>query len=191
MFTLPSAPVLEAAATDADGTVAQVDFYATGIYIGSAYAPPFRFVWSSATPGTYQLVASATDDLGARTDSDPVSFTVRTWPLVTNPVVAYVVNSGTVGSQATSGGLGMDFDVRTNILVTRLGVFDSAGDGINGDATLTVQLYTRNGNSGTVLASQYLHRLRSRLTRWRQPLQIFARRASPLARFLFHRQLRP
>jgi hypothetical protein len=152
-YTLPASIVLEAAASDSDGTVEQVDFYATGIYVGSAYASPFRFNWTSATAGTYLLMATATDALGARTDSAPVSFTVRTLPVVTNPIIAYAVNAGTIGSSAYNGGLGMDFDVMTNILVTRLGIFDSAGDGINGNATLTVQLYSRSGSSGSVLAT--------------------------------------
>lgn len=35
--------------------------------------------------------------------------------------------------------------------VWQLGVFDHQGDGIQGETTLTVQLYTRRGNSGTLL----------------------------------------
>src|ERR1043166_4062466 len=47
----------------------------------------------------------------------------------------------------------MDFDVLTNLVVTGLGAFDSGTDGINPSSTLTTQLYTRSGNSGTVLAT--------------------------------------
>jgi fibronectin type 3 domain-containing protein len=153
IFTLPANVVIDTGVSDPDGSVAQVDFYATGIYLGSAYAPPFRYNWVNPPAGTYLLVATATDALGARTDSVQVSVTVRTLPIVTNSTVAYDVNAGTVGSTPFNGGLGMDFDAMTNVLVTRLGAFDSVGDGINGSATLTVQIYARNGNSGSVLGS--------------------------------------
>src|SRR3954453_7755087 len=66
------------------------------------------------------------------------------------------------GNQAWEGALGMDFDVLSSIHVTRLGVFDSNSDGIQG-TTLFVTLYDRNtqsqitpvlsftGNEGTLL----------------------------------------
>jgi hypothetical protein len=47
----------------------------------------------------------------------------------------------------------MDFDVTSDLVVSSLGVFDSNGDGIKGATTLTAQLYARNGNAGTLLAS--------------------------------------
>ena len=58
--------------------------------------------------------------------------------------------SGTIGSQAFANGYGMDFDVRTNIVISTLGVFDSGGNGIA--STLTVQLY-RIAPSVQMLAS--------------------------------------
>jgi hypothetical protein len=70
---------------------------------------------------------------------------------VTNRI-AYGVPAGVVGSQSSfSGSLGMDFEVRSNIVVTRLGVFDSGADGLA--LTLTAALWARNGNTGTVLTS--------------------------------------
>jgi hypothetical protein len=56
--------------------------------------------------------------------------------------VAYEVPAGTVGNQAYSGALGMDFDVQQAVTVTRLGVFDSGGDGLG--AILTARLYNRS-----------------------------------------------
>src|SRR4030095_4978906 len=57
------------------------------------------------------------------------------------PVIAYEVPSGTVGNQVFSGPLGMDFDVDVDIIITRLGVFDSGSDGLQ--ATITARLFDR------------------------------------------------
>ncbi len=56
-------------------------------------------------------------------------------------VIAYAVPAGTEGNQDFSGALGMDFDVDNPILITRLGVFDDASDGLN--LWITARLYDR------------------------------------------------
>jgi hypothetical protein len=55
--------------------------------------------------------------------------------------VAYVVPEGTSGNQAFGGSLGMEFDVDRPVMVTRLGAFDSEGDGIQ--QPISVRLYNR------------------------------------------------
>jgi hypothetical protein len=45
-------------------------------------------------------------------------------------VIAYDIQAGTPGNQTYGGSLGMDFDVVLDIVVTRLGVFDSGSDGL-------------------------------------------------------------
>ena len=55
--------------------------------------------------------------------------------------VAYVVPVGTSGNQAFGGSLGMEFDVDRPVMVTRLGAFDSEGDGIQ--QPISVRLYNR------------------------------------------------
>ena len=65
-------------------------------------------------------------------------------------VVAYGNLAGASGSSAFSGALGHDFTVNSAIQVTHLGVFDSGADGLA--RTLTAELWTRNGNTGTELA---------------------------------------
>lgn len=147
-FDLPANITIEATATDPDGGVAQVDFYATGVLLGSVLAPPYRFVWTNVPSGSHQLVAVAKDEFGVIVESQPISLHAAR-----ELTLAYVVNPGTVGGQDFGSGLGMDFNVLTKIVVTRLGVFDSGADGIQGDATLTAQLYSRAGDSGSVKAS--------------------------------------
>lgn len=70
-----------ATATDGDGSVAKVEFFADGNMIGESLAAPYGVVWSGATVGTHTLTAVATDDAGATKTSALVSVTV-------NPVVA-------------------------------------------------------------------------------------------------------
>ncbi|MCI0458154.1 MAG: PKD domain-containing protein, partial [Gemmataceae bacterium] len=62
--------------------------------------------------------------------------------------IAYQVAGGTLGVQDFSGPLGMDFNTTQDVLVTRLGVFDSGADGLA--RALTARLYNRD--TGTQLA---------------------------------------
>src|SRR6185503_6259186 len=97
-----------------------------------AVSGPYSIAWSNLTVGTFDLTARATDSFGLVRTSAAVS--VR---LERNSFVAYVVASGTVGAANYINGLGADFDVTSPILVTALGVFDSAGDGIHSSSTMT------------------------------------------------------
>ncbi len=61
---------IEATASDADGSVAKVEFYEGSTYLGQAAAPPYRLDWTGASDGCYTLIAKAIDDLGdSATDS--------------------------------------------------------------------------------------------------------------------------
>ena len=66
--------------------------------------------------------------------------------------MAYGNLRGSVGTQTFGGSLGMDFVVNVPITITELGVFDSNADGLF--RTLTAQIWSRSGNSGTLLAQQ-------------------------------------
>ena len=68
--------LLQASATDADGSVVRVDYYAGANLLGSATAAPFPAVWSNAPMGQYTLFAVATDNAGAATISDSIQVTV-------------------------------------------------------------------------------------------------------------------
>jgi len=75
---LPAAqPItLAAHAFDRYGQIVRVDFLVNGQLAGSATHPPFTLSWSNAPAGLHQLVARATDNDGAATDSTPVWITV-------------------------------------------------------------------------------------------------------------------
>jgi len=80
IFSAPASIAMTASASDSDGTVAKVDFYAGATLLGTASSTPYQLSWSGVSPGIYSLTAVATDDDGATTTSDPMTVTVNTAP---------------------------------------------------------------------------------------------------------------
>ena len=76
--TLPTGDILiEATASDADGTVDRVEFFNGSSYLGQDTSAPYSYTWPGVTDGCYTIVAKAIDDLGAE-GSDSVAITVGT-----------------------------------------------------------------------------------------------------------------
>lgn len=67
---------MEAAATDADGTVTRVEFFADGVKVGEVARAPFRLNWPGAGVGNHRLTAVAHDNVGAATTSPAVLVSV-------------------------------------------------------------------------------------------------------------------
>ena len=63
--------LLAASATDADGSVSQVQFFTNGVPVGTVTAPPYQVFLNNLAVGSYAITAIATDNLGA-TGSSPV-----------------------------------------------------------------------------------------------------------------------
>ncbi len=63
-------------ASDPDGNVAKVEFFAGAGKLGEAVSAPFSFTWANVPIGTYSLTAVATDDSGGQSSSPPISLTV-------------------------------------------------------------------------------------------------------------------
>lgn len=83
VYQAPANITLSAQASDADGTIARVDFYQGTSLIGGASAAPFSINWTNVAAGTYSVTARATDNLGATTTSAPVRVSVNALPTVT------------------------------------------------------------------------------------------------------------
>ena len=77
--TISAAPAVfnfTATASDPDGGIGRVDFYANTTLVGSDVSNPYAFSWGGVSAGTYTLRAVALDIFGVSGTSAPVSVTV-------------------------------------------------------------------------------------------------------------------
>ena len=100
---LPGASVIQgspirvdASASDSDGAVVRVDFYANGVLIGADTQAPYTINWVGATAGTHTLMARAIDDDGDWADSPVVNTVVA--PSGTGGSTTAVIQRGLAGS---------------------------------------------------------------------------------------------
>ena len=75
-FAASSNIVMDATASDSDGSVTKVDFYQGTTLLGTDTSAPYTFVWPNVAVGSYSLTAKATDDANATTTSNSISVTV-------------------------------------------------------------------------------------------------------------------
>ncbi|UFS68797.1 M6 family metalloprotease domain-containing protein [Geomonas sp. RF6] len=82
IFNAPATVPVSASATpgSAAAAISKVDFYAGSTLIGTATAGPYSVIWRNVAAGSYPLTAVATDSLGNRGNSAPVTITVSTLP---------------------------------------------------------------------------------------------------------------
>lgn len=66
----------QSVATDADGNVVKVEYFANGNKIGEASQAPYTFVWVGAAQGSYNVTALATDNDGGTANSSSISISV-------------------------------------------------------------------------------------------------------------------
>ncbi len=76
IFNPGSDITLAANAADTDGTIATVEFFAGGLFLGSDSTSPYRFTWAAVPEGVHSLRAQAIDNRGAVRASVPVTITV-------------------------------------------------------------------------------------------------------------------
>ena len=75
-FTAPASVALSATASDAEGAVTKVQFYAGTTLIGEDTTAPYAMTWSNVAAGAHVLVAKATDAAGATATSNAIGVTV-------------------------------------------------------------------------------------------------------------------
>jgi hypothetical protein len=74
----PATPIsLTANATDSDGSIARVEYYANGVKLGQATVAPYSVPWTPILVGSYAIVAIAVDNVGGMTLWPVVSLTVN------------------------------------------------------------------------------------------------------------------
>jgi hypothetical protein len=146
--TLSNAPLdlrIEALASDSDGTVTQVLFYAGESLLGLSTNASFSITWTNPPPGDYPLTAVATDNSGLTNVSLPVSLIINQVPevyaSVVEPMIVWPVN------QVTLTGLVMDDGRPTN------GTLTTAWSLVSGPGSVTFG----NSNSITTAATFSTH----------------------------------
>jgi regulation of enolase protein 1 (concanavalin A-like superfamily) len=85
-FTAPANIAVSATASDPDGSIAGVDFYAGSQLIGTDTASPYSATWSNVPVGTYTITAIARDNRGASRTSANVTVSVAVATLPTRVV---------------------------------------------------------------------------------------------------------
>jgi hypothetical protein len=71
ILTAGSGTTVTASAVSPSGTIAQVQFYANGLLVGTSTTPPYTITWTPQSAGVYTLTTVATDNSGEATTSGP------------------------------------------------------------------------------------------------------------------------
>ena len=105
---------ITATASDPDGSVSNVDFYAGELLIGSVTSAPYAIDWSRMNPGIYALTAVATNDKGVSMRSTPVSVTIQAVQAPFNGV-AHTIPGRIEAEEYDLGGEGLGYhEANTN-----------------------------------------------------------------------------
>ncbi|WP_043714905.1 glycoside hydrolase family 48 protein [Kutzneria sp. 744] len=99
-YNAPATIPLAATASDSDGTISKVEFYAGDTLLATDTTAPYAGSWTTVPAGTYSITAKAYDDKGASTSSSPVSVKVLSGPTIVASPAAVNVKQG---STATFG----------------------------------------------------------------------------------------
>lgn len=105
---------ITASASDADGTITQVEFFANGITIGTDTTQPYSVNWN-VPPGVSEITATVTDSDGATGNAQPLTVTGNA---VADPVGLHV-NSIVTGTD--SAGKGKKLGTATVVIIDDLG----------------------------------------------------------------------
>ena len=101
-FTAPATIAVAASATDSDGAVVRVDFYAGSTLLGSDATAPYTFNWGGVPSASYSVTARAIDDDGATAASAPVTVTVTSPAPPPNTAPSVAITSPSHGSTFTA-----------------------------------------------------------------------------------------
>ena len=101
VITEGSNVTIEASASDADGSVAQVEFYINGALVGTDNASPYAFEAGALTAGNYNVYVIVQDNEGAESASSQVSFVVEAETVNQAPTVE--VSAPVDGAQISEG----------------------------------------------------------------------------------------
>jgi RHS repeat-associated protein len=148
---------LAATASDADGSVARVEFYANGSLIAADTAAPYAHTWSGVSPGTYAITAKVIDNDGTAATSSAASVRVNAAPTVsvTSPaqgaVFATAPASATVAATASddAGVTRVEFYANGSLIGTKISApYQVVWSGVaSGSYTLVARAFDADGAS--------------------------------------------
>jgi hypothetical protein len=105
---------ITADATDLDGTITNVQFFADTIKVAERFASPWTGLWTNPVAGSHVLTAIAADNLGATTLSAPVSVSLNIPPQP--PALNIQASGGQVLLSWSSSGDGMIVQRTSNLV---------------------------------------------------------------------------
>ena len=109
VFTAPANITLSATASDANGTIAKVQFFQGATLLNEDLTAPYSFAWNNVSANNYSLTAKAIDNHGGVTTSAIVSAFVTNAP--TTSITSPANNSSfVVGSNITINASASDTD---------------------------------------------------------------------------------
>ncbi|WP_124980952.1 carbohydrate-binding domain-containing protein [Nonlabens xiamenensis] len=110
-ITAGSNLTISADASDADGNVTKVEFYANGSKIGEDTTPSYNYTISNISAGTYNFTAKATDNDGATTTSSSVNVTVdANQPTPQTPYTSLSIPGVVEAEDFDNGGQGIAYN---------------------------------------------------------------------------------
>ena len=148
---------LTSTATDADGSVAKVEFYDGATKLGEATSSPYAFTWTPTTTGAHSLTARAIDNQGLIATSAAVGVTINA---PSGDAQAPVVTLTAPANLATglSGILAVTATASDNVGVTGV---EFQVDGSQVGATLAAAPFAVNVDSSAYASGQHVVRARA------------------------------
>lgn len=130
--------VIDANASDSDGSISKVEFFMGSTKLGEDLTAPYSFTWNGVSAGTYTLTAMATDNSNAVTTSAYVTITVNGSATLLTGADSYVRD----GSYSNT-----NYGTASQLVVKKDG---TAGSGYNRIAYLKFDLSAYSGSLDTV-----------------------------------------
>lgn len=161
---------LTASAADSDGSVTSVEFRVNGTAVGTTSASPYSTTWTPTVDGTYLITAIATDDDGARSESQALTVLASTPTPPPDPgtggtVILQRALDGYAGVRDTylsnyhkTSNFGatarIDLDKSNYVPLIRFAIFQSEGGPVPDGATIeSATLHLYKGNYDSVIAA--------------------------------------
>jgi len=149
---------LTATASDADGSVAKVEFYDGSTKLGEDASSPYAFTWTPTTTGAHSLTARATDNLGLVATSAAIGVTINASTGDTQPPVATLTAPANLATGLT-GTLAVTATATDNVGVASV---EFQVDGAQFGATLTAAPYGVSIDTNAYASGQHVLRVRAR-----------------------------